>query len=240
MGIRNLRILSGALLVFALGALLAKPLTAQQASPSAPSQEELTWEKKMNEKADELIKKNGPGTNKTLAAELIRMGERDQDIRKRLMTNQSVTSLPRAQRQALVVELNQTDMELTAELKKIVAANGWPTIALVGSQASQAAFLVLGHSEDHQWQKQLMPQLEELVQQEKIFGDNIPIVEDKILKSEGKPQRFGTQFDFSNGVMVMWPVEDPDHLEELREKYMQPPMAVYRKQLADMYHMPVK
>ena len=194
----------------------------------------------MNAKADELIKKNGPGTDQTLSAELIAMGKRDQDIRKRLMMNQSVASLPEAQRQALAAELNQTDTELTAQLKQIVAANGWPTIALVGSKASQAAFVVFGHSQDHPWQAQLLPQLEELAAKDKIFGDNLPLVEDKLLKSAGKPQRFGTQFDFKNGTMVMWPVEDPAHLDELREKYMQPPMSVYKKQLADMYHMPVQ
>ncbi|MBA0083533.1 MAG: hypothetical protein HRJ53_00910 [Acidobacteria bacterium Pan2503] len=42
-----------------------------------------------------------------------------------------------------------------------------------------------------------------------------------------------------HGKIAIWPVEDPEHLEERRARYLLPPMDVYRKMLGDMYHMPL-
>jgi len=64
------------------------------------------------------------------------MRDVDQSIRKKLF------ALPPAEQQELGRKLENTDRQLTDELKKIVADNGWPTISLVGFEASQAAVLV--------------------------------------------------------------------------------------------------
>jgi hypothetical protein len=42
---------------------------------------------------------------------------------------------------------------------------------------------------------------------------------DRILCNEGKHQRFGTQIrEVMNGCFVPKPIEDPDHVDELRQK----------------------
>jgi hypothetical protein len=119
-----------------------------------------------------------------------------------------------------MAELQKTDESLTSRLKQIVHSYGWPTIALVGIQASQAAVLILVHSPDHDFQQRLLPELQKLVEEKKIVGSDIAVLADKILVAKGKPQRFGTQFSWrNNGPMVMNPVEDPGHLDQRRELY---------------------
>ncbi len=66
------------------------------------------------------------------------------------------------------------------------------------------------------------------------------LVTDKLLVSEGKPQRFGTQFSLRDGKAVMDPVEDPEHLDERRAKYGLMPMAEYKRQLGKMYKSSVE
>jgi hypothetical protein len=125
--------------------------------------------------------------------------------------------------------MESTDVRLTDQLKGIVAQKGWPTISLVGPEASQAAATILVHSPDHDWQRRMMSLLHRLVDQDKIFGSDIAGLTDRTLVSQGKPQKFGTQFKQVDGKMVMMPVKDAKHLEQRRAKYLLPPMLVYRQ-----------
>ena len=181
-----------------------------------------------------MIRINGSGTSAVLRSRLLKMRDVDQSIRKKLF------ALPPAEQQELGRKLENTDRQLTNELKKIVADNGWPTISLVGFEACQAAMLILIHSPDHDFQRRLLPTLDNLVQQRKLVGEDIATLTDKLLVADGKPQRSGTQFSWhGNSPMAMDPVEDPSHLDERRELYSLPPMHLYKRGLAAMYHREV-
>jgi hypothetical protein len=75
-----------------------------------------------------LIERNGPGTDAPLREQLLKMYSVDQSAR-----GFSGTAL------VSMKELAATDAQLTLELKQIVDQKGWPTIALVGIDASNAA-----------------------------------------------------------------------------------------------------
>jgi hypothetical protein len=183
----------------------------------------------------ELIRINGSGTDAKLRADLLDMGKTDQSVRTKMF------ALPSAQQDALEPELERTDATLTEKLKQIVASHGWPTIALVGFDASKAAILILIHSPDHDFQRRLLPELQKLVEEKKIVGSDLATLVDKMLVAQGKPQRFGTQFAWKgDGPMVMDPVEDPAHLDQRREIYLLPPMDLYKRMLVEMYHRKVQ
>lgn len=192
-----------------------------------------TWEKKLDAHHDELVKANGNGTDPALRDQLLAMKKRDQDARFKNVAD------TQAKKPTDAHDLVTLDGELTDELKQIVSEHGWPTIHLVGYSASKAAGLILIHSADHAWQRSLLPQLETLVAENKIEGDDVALVVDKELIASGKPQRYGTQFKFVDGQAMMYAVEDPAHLDERREKALLPPMAAYKKILGDMYHLQV-
>lgn len=228
-------------LAIALPTFASRPACAQQkAAAAAESDEESPWEESLDARDAELIQQYGDGTDKALHTRLLKMRDLDQNIRKRAFTDQSFDSLPADTQNKLHNEMAAIDTDLTAQLKQIVATNGWPTIPLVGLEASNAASVILVHSADHDWQKSLLPRLQQLVSQGKIQGLDIAGLVDTTLKADGKPQRFGTAFVFKNGVMTLWPVENPANLDKLREQYSLPPMAEYRKLMEQMYHMKVQ
>lgn len=205
----------------AAGLLLAVTGSLAQDSESA-----------LEARVNELVKQNGNGTDQKLKQRLIRMGKQDQAVRKpEYVSDIASKKLIRVQ--------ERTDARLTAELKRIVAKKGWPTIALVGVSASEDANRILAHSRDHDFQRILIPKLQQLAEAGKILGSSIAGIVDKVLVSEGKPQRFGTQFKWANGRGEMLPVEDPEHLEKRRAQYLLPPMAEYKKILADLYHVQI-
>ncbi|MDE1154604.1 MAG: hypothetical protein PW735_02620 [Acidobacteriaceae bacterium] len=191
------------------------------------------WEKRLNDRMEAAVKANGNGTNPTLRAELLEMGKQDQDAR--FKNTKEATSSHTTDAH----ELSELDAKLTAQLKEIVASDGWPTFHLVGFEASQSAMLILIHSPDHAWQRSLLPSLETLANEGKIDGSQVALVVDKELVAAGKPQRYGTQFKFIDGEAMMVAVEDPANLDKRRDKEMLPPMAAYKQQLASMYHIKV-
>jgi hypothetical protein len=185
-----------------------------------------TWEAALETRRKELIDQNGPGTDAPLREQLLKMYSTDQNAR-------GLSGTPAAS----MKELSATDAELTLELKQIVDQKGWPTIALVGIQASNAAMTVLTHTADHTWQLQLLPTLEQLADAGKIDPSSLALVVDKELVSEGKLQRYGSQFKAVSGGMAMYGVEDPDQLDQRRAKALLPPMKEYKEVLERMYHL---
>jgi hypothetical protein len=205
----------------------------QDANPAAVTQAPTpAWMTEMDARHEELIKRNGPGTDAALRDTLLTMLETDQKARG-MSHGQPINKTK------LTMESNmaEIDAQLTTQLKAILTKDGWPTIALVGIEASNAAMLVLTHTADHAWQLSLLPQLEELADAQKIDGSGLALVIDKELVSEGKLQRYGTQFKFVDGAMAMYGVEDPSGLDARRAKAFLMPMEDYKQMLSQMYHL---
>jgi hypothetical protein len=192
------------------------------------------WEANAQKKVDTLIKKNGPGTDVILQKRLLEMIEEDQAIRRKLF------QAPSDKEKELQKSLEAVDRKLTEELKEIIQKHGWPTIRLVGIKASQAAATILNHSVDHDFQRELIPELTKMVEQDEIVGSDIPSIIDKLLLSEGKPQLFGTVFRFEGEFMIMEPVKDPEHIDKRRAQYLIPPMEEYIKMMEEVYNKKLK
>ncbi len=192
------------------------------------------WEIAANQRHEELIRANGPGTDTVLRDQLRKMGEEDQAARG--FTHGKHTS---PMTREMIQKLPATDAHLTLELKQIVKERGWPTIALVGIDASNSATLILTHTADHAWQRELLPQLQALAAADKIDLGPLAMVIDKELIAEGKLQRYGSQFRSINGEIAMYAVEDPANLDQRRARALLPPMDVYKNQMEQIYHLKV-
>jgi hypothetical protein len=229
----------GLALLLAVATLSSSPLVAQSnaqtsQSPNVETKPMPAWAVAAKERHEELVRVNGPGTDVVLRDHLIKMGEDDQAARGFTHGKQTSTMT-----QEMIHQLPAIDTRLTLELKEIVNEKGWPTIALVGIDASNAAMLILTHTSDHAWQRQLLPQLQELADTNKIDLSPLALVIDKELVAEGKLQRYGSQFKFINGEIAMYAVENPATLDQRRAKALLPPMDVYRDTMAQIYHLNV-
>jgi len=203
---------------------------ATSSNPAADSSETPAWELAIQQRHEKLIQINGPGTDAQLRDRLLKMGQEDQEVRG--FANGKKASVLAGD---MIQKLPETDARLTQELQQIVKASGWPTIALVGIDASNAAMLILTHTSDHAWQRELLPQLETLADTDKIEPSALAFVIDKELVAEGKPQRYGSQFKAVNGGLAMFAVEDPGGLDKLRARALLPPLSVYKETLSKMY-----
>jgi hypothetical protein len=228
---RSLRVFVAFLFLGSMGSVcaVAAPFQALAVSSSKPD-----WKDEIARRREALVTKNGTGTDTNLRAELLKMRDEDQKAR-------GVDASSKAKGHVeIAANLAAIDASLTNELKLIVTGKGWPTISMVGIEASNAAMLILTHTHDHAWQASLLPTLENLADQRKIDASALALVIDKEMVSEGKLQRYGTQFkQMDDGTIAMYGVEDPGGLDGQRARVMLPPIDAYKGMLAQMYHLKV-
>ena len=84
-----------------------------------------------------------------------------------------------------------------AALQEIIAVIGYPSIAKVGKEASDAAWLVIQHAvEQPEFMKNCLNLLQKAVDQNEADPKSLAYLSDRIAVFEGKPQLYGTQFDW--------------------------------------------
>src|SRR5215472_3906420 len=146
-----------------------------------------------------------PQTYRAIATELLAMAQVDQEMRARAIKDMSQWDA-------------SIDQKNTARIMAIVGEIGWPTISRVGEAASQSAWLLVQHATaEPEFMKRCL-----LLMRDAETGDvapaNMAYLEDRLLTMEGKPQIYGTQFRFIDGVIEPFPIEDPDHVDERRAR----------------------
>jgi hypothetical protein len=191
------------------------------------------WKTAIDQHKEYLLAKNGEGTDAELKQQLLEMRDADQHARGISFQGQAPV------KGETMEQLRASDAKRSEALKQIVQQKGWPTLALVGWDASDGAMMLLTHTADRDWRKQLLPQLQELAKAGKIDPAPLSFLVDKELVAEGKQQRYGTQFMYIGGKVSMYAVEDPARLDERRSEAMLPPISVYKEQMAKMYHLEV-
>lgn len=103
-------------------------------------------------------------------------------------------------------------------LKLFINENGWPGAALFGEEIEKDAFLIVLHSDyDPDFQMRCHQLMLQLAKHGKLRLGYLACLTDRILCNLDKHQRFGTQIrEVTNGCFVPKPIEDPDHVDELR------------------------
>lgn len=83
------------------------------------------------------------------------------------------------------------------ELKAIIDRIGYPTVDKVGVKASEAAWLIIQHAIGlPRFMKRCRDLLKNAVIENKANPINLAYLTDRIAVLEGKPQHYGTQFDW--------------------------------------------
>ncbi|HVR44744.1 MAG TPA: DUF6624 domain-containing protein [Thermoanaerobaculia bacterium] len=112
-------------------------------------------------------------------------------------------------------------------LDEIVTRHGWPGRAIAGEDGAEAAFLIAVHAIA---QPPLQRRWLEILGAAVATGDaplrHLAHLEDRVRTLEGRPQRYGTQFDWdADGEMSPLPIEDPDRVDRLRAEAGLMPLA---------------
>jgi hypothetical protein len=127
------------------------------------------------------------------------------------------------------------DIKHTEQLKRIVARYGWPTIPMVGVEASNDAWLIAQHADhDRVFQKQCLTLLKGLPAGE-ISLHNIAYLEDRLLVAEHKPQLYGTQFQGVGAKLKPQPIHDRAHVDARRKEMGLGTLAEYKELMLKTY-----
>ena len=103
-------------------------------------------------------------------------------------------------------------------LLAIVQQVGWPAVDAVGDAAAEAAWLIAQHaiSKPHAMRR-FAALLENAVARGVAPGWQLATLTDRIRTLEGRPQRYGTQFDWDeSGELSPLPVEDAANVDTRR------------------------
>ena len=136
--------------------------------------------------------------------------------------------------------LQESDSRREARLKAIVSTEGWPSIALVGRDGVEAAWLLLQHATDTAWQASLLPVLERTAETGEVRRSDVALLTDRVLVRSGRAQRYGNSFSIISGQLVADPIEDEENVDVRRAAVGLPSMAEYVKLLAELNGLPVE
>ena len=89
----------------------------------------------------------------------------------------------------------------TKILKSTISRLGWPTVPMVGAEASYAAWLIAQHSDYNlDFQKYCLSLMEEPYRLRLIDPVNYAYLIDRVAVNSGKPQIYGTQWETATKV----------------------------------------
>ena len=87
----------------------------------------------------------------------------------------------------------ELDRDNSQRLKEIVAQQGWPRKSVWGERPSQAAWILLQHSPDPEFQAEMLPLLEKLLPEKECSAPGYALLYDRVQLRHGRPQRYGSQ-----------------------------------------------
>jgi hypothetical protein len=105
-----------------------------------------------------------------------------------------------------------------ARLAEIVAEHGWPGERQAGADGAEAAWLIAQHAIALPgFQRQALGALSAAAARGDVPPWQAAMLNDRIRVLEGRPQRYGTQFDWdSTGQLSPLPIEDRPGVDERR------------------------
>ena len=158
--------------------------------------------------------------NETFRDELLEMARRDRVVRAELVASGELFG-GYEPRMARVHERNARG------LRRIMESVGWPGTDLVGPDGAEAAWIVLQHAiAEPGLLRRALPLLRIAAREGRASPRHAAMLEDRVRFFEGRPQRYGTQFDWdSEGNLSPGEVEDPQRLDERRHAVGLPPLA---------------
>jgi hypothetical protein len=154
-------------------------------------------------------------TRPAMRKELLQMEQRDQDARDRFIAAMEKGDLPDDDPTRL--DAIQVDAINLRRLKHIVNQDGFPTIAMVGVDGVHAAFLLTQHADkDLAFQEKILTIITRRWQSGEFDGNGYALLTDRVLRAEGKPQRYGTQFEERDGDWKPEPIADEARVDRRR------------------------
>lgn len=169
-------------------ALLCSTLALAAEGVSCPGA--AAWAESHPQESDEALARRDAArsvTNPALRAELEERFARDQKARIAMLADHNGHAASRA--------VNLIDDENVRWLHALVRAEDFPTANQVGERGVKHAWLLAQHADRApKFQAALLPVMEQRAMRGELPLADLARFTDRVLKGQGKPQRYGTQF----------------------------------------------
>lgn len=164
--------------------------------------------------------------DRALADHLTALAAHDLETRERLAADGSLFDGYHPEMQA-VHEAN------ARELETIIAAIGWPTPEFVGDEGAEAAWLIAQHAIGlPQFQRKCLELLKAAAAAGQAPAWQMAMMLDRVRIYEGRPQVYGTQFDWDDdGQMSPRTIENPSSVDQRRAEVGLEPLEAAIKKL---------
>ena len=138
----------------------------------------------------------------------------------------------------LLKVIHQNDSTNLLKVRHSLDTYGWLGIDEVGEKASMAQFLVIQHA-DSLTQVTYLPVMQEAVKKGKAAPDQLALLEDRVLCTQGKPQIYGSQVrSNAKGKYEFYPIKDEAGVDQRRASVGLDPLENYARGFGIDYHLP--
>jgi hypothetical protein len=163
-----------------------------------------------------------------LREELLAMAAEDRRVRAELLADGSLSD-------GYHPRMADVHRRNAARLAEIIAGRGWPGRGLAGEDGARAAWVILQHAiGDPPLQRRGLEVLRAAVAAGEAPAWQAAYLEDRIRYFEGRPQKYGTQYDWDeSGQLNPHPVEDPAGVDERRRGVGLGPLAENTRRLRE-------
>lgn len=166
-----------------------------------------------------------------LLSEIVAMGARDQYARRLLQRHWTPDGTSGSEletyHEAIWAEVTRIDEANEARLRQILESTSWRQLAELDRDAYQAAWLVVQHSPDTDFQSEALSEIEPLAREGLVRGSSYALLYDRVALGRGDNQLYGSQLGCVDGEWAVEPIDDPEHVEERREQFGLGPMDEY-------------
>lgn len=147
------------------------------------------------------------------SAQIINLKNKDLEFREKLIADKKLG-------EGYNTEMEKMHNQNASFLNEIIEKIGYPTIDKVGSEAGEAAWLIIQHSiSQPEFMKKCLKLLETAVSENKAAEINLAYLSDRIAVFENKPQLYGTQFDWDeNGFLSPNFYDNLDKVNQRRKR----------------------
>jgi hypothetical protein len=118
------------------------------------------------------------------------------------------------EKERLEIAISETDERNQTMLEDLIGRCGWPG-PLNSNRASFAAFLIIQHA-DLDYQLKYLDTIKAANKRGEIPGMELAMLIDRILVKQGKPQLYGTEFEYGSNKVA--PIADPANLHRRRKE----------------------
>lgn len=145
------------------------------------------------------------------------------ELAQRLQRDQAVRTDPTQQS-----KMGEVDGDNTDYLVKLILEIGWVDAERFGTEAANAAFLIVQHSGHLKLMMAALPPIEKDVRAKKLDGQPYALLYDRLQLTLGEKQRYGSQVGAgANGELVVLPLEDRDNVDVYRAEMNMIPLQMY-------------